>query len=103
MSHCVGPTSALKYIPLLTALADARGLKRLELQRVPFLGNFNVRWLKQFASRFMLIVIKIFKMYEKVKSNKFTHCKWHLKSMKVTIYIGQYMQKQSSLLKYGDK
>ncbi|XP_060600574.1 F-box only protein 38-like [Ruditapes philippinarum] len=39
MSHCVGPTSALKYIPLLTALADARGLKRLELQRVPFLGG----------------------------------------------------------------
>lgn len=39
MSHCIGPASALKYIPLLTALADARGLKRLELQRVPFLGG----------------------------------------------------------------
>ncbi|XP_045204705.2 F-box only protein 38-like [Mercenaria mercenaria] len=39
MSHCIGPSSALKYIPLLSALAEARGLKRLELQRVPVLGG----------------------------------------------------------------
>ena len=42
MAHCLGPVSALKYIPLLTALSEANGLSRLELQRVPFLGKLIV-------------------------------------------------------------
>lgn len=39
MNNCAGPQSALKYLPLMTGLATATGLKRLELVRVPFLGE----------------------------------------------------------------
>ena len=38
MSNCAGPSNALKYVPMVTALAAARSLTRLELIRVPFLG-----------------------------------------------------------------
>ncbi len=38
MTNCAGPTNALKYVPMVTALAGARLLTRLELVRVPFLG-----------------------------------------------------------------
>ena len=39
MNNCAGPSNALKYVPLVTALAAARHLSRLELVRVPFLGS----------------------------------------------------------------
>ncbi|XP_067686174.1 F-box only protein 38-like [Haliotis asinina] len=39
MSNCAGPSSTLKYVPLITGLAAARSLTRLELVRVPFLGG----------------------------------------------------------------
>ncbi|XP_048240772.1 F-box only protein 38-like [Haliotis rufescens] len=39
MSNCAGPASTLKYVPLITGLAAARSLTRLELVRVPFLGG----------------------------------------------------------------
>ncbi len=39
MSNCDGPSNALKYVPLITGLAAARSLMRLELIRVPFLGK----------------------------------------------------------------
>lgn len=39
MTNCAGPTNALKYVPMVTALAAARSLTRLELIRVPFLGE----------------------------------------------------------------
>ena len=39
MSNCAGPSNALKYVPMVTALAAARSLTRLELIRVPFLGT----------------------------------------------------------------
>ena len=42
MNNCSGPVSALKYVPLFTGLAAARGLARLELIRVPFLGEFKI-------------------------------------------------------------
>ncbi|KAH3794565.1 hypothetical protein DPMN_148102 [Dreissena polymorpha] len=38
-AHCIGPDSTMKYIPLLSALADAPGLARLELQGIPFLSG----------------------------------------------------------------
>ncbi|XP_064649464.1 F-box only protein 38-like [Lineus longissimus] len=40
MNNCSGPTNALKYVPLVTRLAAASNLTRLELVRVPFLGAF---------------------------------------------------------------
>ncbi|CAH1786496.1 unnamed protein product [Owenia fusiformis] len=39
MKNCAGPNNALKYLTLMTALAAARNLHRLELGRVPFLGG----------------------------------------------------------------
>uniref|UniRef100_A0A8C6SGN8 F-box protein 38 n=1 Tax=Neogobius melanostomus TaxID=47308 RepID=A0A8C6SGN8_9GOBI len=39
MKNCAGPTNSLKYVPLVTGLASARGLEQLELVRVPFLGG----------------------------------------------------------------
>jgi hypothetical protein len=39
MNNCSGPTNALKYVPLVTRLAAASNLTRLELVRVPFLGK----------------------------------------------------------------
>lgn len=39
MSNCAGPPNALKYVPLVTALAGAQYLKRMDLVRVPFLGK----------------------------------------------------------------
>jgi len=39
MNNCSGPKNALKYVPLITALAAAKSLARLELVRVPFLGK----------------------------------------------------------------
>ncbi len=39
MTNCAGPLSPLKYVPLVTGLAAARSLTRLELVRVPFLGK----------------------------------------------------------------
>ena len=45
MTNCAGPTNALKYVPMVTALAAARSLTRLELVRVPFLGKKNFCYL----------------------------------------------------------
>lgn len=39
MANCAGPVDFLRYVPLIAGLAAARGLKRLELIRVPFLGK----------------------------------------------------------------
>uniref|UniRef100_A0A4W5NLC3 F-box protein 38 n=1 Tax=Hucho hucho TaxID=62062 RepID=A0A4W5NLC3_9TELE len=39
MRNCAGPTNSLKYVPLVTGLASARNLEKLELVRVPFLGG----------------------------------------------------------------
>ena len=39
MRHCAGPTNPLKYVSLVTGLATAMQLNRLELVRVPFLGT----------------------------------------------------------------
>lgn len=39
MHNCAGPLTALPYVPLVSALVSARGLSRLELARVPFLGE----------------------------------------------------------------
>lgn len=42
MNNCAGPTNMLSYVPLITALAAAPYLNRLELTRVPFLGKVVV-------------------------------------------------------------
>ena len=39
MANCAGPSNVLKYVPLIAGLAAARSLQRMELIRVPFLGN----------------------------------------------------------------
>ena len=39
MHNCAGPPSALAYVPLVATLAAAGALARLELVRVPFLGQ----------------------------------------------------------------
>ena len=39
MRHCAGPTNALKYVSLVSGLATAMQLNRLEFVRVPFLGK----------------------------------------------------------------
>lgn len=44
MNNCAGPANALKYVPLITGLAGARSLKRMELVRVPFLGKFTAKF-----------------------------------------------------------
>ena len=41
MRHCAGPTNPLKYVSLVTGLATAVQLCRLELVRVPFLGKLQ--------------------------------------------------------------
>ena len=43
MAHCAGPSDALKYVPLVTGLAAAERLWRMELIRVPFLGEERKR------------------------------------------------------------
>ena len=42
MNNCAGPVNALKYVPLVTGLATSHSLSRLELVRVPFLGEMCV-------------------------------------------------------------
>ncbi|XP_029634616.1 F-box only protein 38 [Octopus sinensis] len=39
MAHCAGPINPLRHVPLITSLAMAKSLQRLELLRVPFLGG----------------------------------------------------------------
>ncbi|XP_023930540.1 F-box only protein 38-like [Lingula anatina] len=39
MRNCAGPRNALKYVPMVTSLAAAHQLQRLELVRVPYLGG----------------------------------------------------------------
>ena len=39
MRNCAGPANSIHYVPLITGLAAARFLTRLELVRVPFLGK----------------------------------------------------------------
>ena len=42
MNNCAGPVTALEYVPLMTGLATAHSLSRLELVRVPFLGEISL-------------------------------------------------------------
>lgn len=39
MAHCAGPINPLRHVPLITSLAMAKSLQRLDLLRVPFLGE----------------------------------------------------------------
>ncbi|XP_022243608.1 F-box only protein 38-like isoform X2 [Limulus polyphemus] len=43
MRHCMGPSVALRYLPLVVTLSSATFLSRLELVRVPILGGLIQR------------------------------------------------------------
>ena len=61
MAHCSGPASAIKYVPLIASLASSRYLSRLELLRVPFLGECTSS--EPLSTEFIISIKTLFDMY----------------------------------------